>query len=156
MSYSLVGEMFMLSFGQRLADLRREKGFSQVQLAQMLNMGQSTIAMYERDKRSPDNKTLERLADFFNVSVDYLLCLTDTRERPGTKQPALPRAKQEALNKLMQVMDDPKVSELISRLPDLTLDEKESLVEYWDWALKVIEKQRQRKKNRINEKHGDP
>lgn len=135
----------MLSLGQRLADLRREKGFSQLQLARILNMGQSTIAMYERDKRSPDNKTLERLADFFDVSVDYLLCLTDIRERPGTKQQALPQAKQEALDKLVQVMHDPKVSELISRLPDLTQEEKESLVEYMDWALKVIEKQRGKK-----------
>lgn len=145
----------MLSFGQRLADLRRERDYSQVQLARMLNIGQSTIAMYERDRRSPDNKTLERLADFFKVSVDYLLCLTNTRERPGTNQPALPRAKQEALNKLMKVMEDPKLSEIITRLPDLTLEEKESLVEYWDWALKVIEKQRS-KKSPPKENNGAP
>ena len=53
-----------MTFGQRLTFLRREKGFSQAELACRLNVGQSTIAMYERDRRSPDYKMLERLASF--------------------------------------------------------------------------------------------
>lgn len=121
--------------------MRKERGLSQAELALTLNMGQSTIAMYERDRRSPDNKTLERLAGFFRVSVDYLLGLTDARERIGTGQPTpLPPAR------LIQVLEDPLFADLLSRLPDLTPEEKNSLVEYWDWALKVIEKERQRRK----------
>lgn len=133
-----------MSLGQRLTFLRKEKDLSQAELAQRLNMGQSTIAMYERDKRSPDNKTLERLAGFFNVSVDYLLGLTDTRERPKINQSIPPS--QAPSSKLMQVLEDPLFADLLSRLPDLTPEEKDSLVEYWNWSLKVIEKERQRRK----------
>ena len=134
------GEVLM-TLGQRLTFLRKERGLSQAELALTLNMGQSTIAMYERDRRSPDNKTLERLAGFFRVSVDYLLGLTDARERIGMDQPTpMPPAR------LIQVLEDPLFTDLLSRLPDLTPEEKNSLVEYWDWALKVIEKERQRRK----------
>lgn len=139
-----------MTLGQRLTFLRKEKGLSQAELAWRLNMGQSTIAMYERDRRSPDNKTLERLAGFFNVSVDYLLGLTDVRERIGIDQPVPPVPAPSA--RLMQVLEDPLFTDLLSRLPDLTPEEKDSLVEYWDWALKVIEKERQRRKNSSKQK----
>lgn len=68
-------------FGGRLAALRREKGLTQAELANLLNLGQSTIAMYEKNQRQPDPETLERLADFFRVSVDYLLGRTDFHAR---------------------------------------------------------------------------
>ncbi|MFA4884497.1 MAG: helix-turn-helix transcriptional regulator [Desulfotomaculaceae bacterium] len=137
----------MLSLGHRLTELRKEKGLSQIELAQRLNMGQSTIAMYERDKRCPDNKTLERLAGFFNVSVDYLLGLTNTRERLKLNQ-----SMQAMLSKFSTVLEDPLFVQLLSRIPDLTPVEKESLAEYWDWALKVIEKERARRDNPVIEK----
>ncbi|MBO8138365.1 MAG: helix-turn-helix domain-containing protein [Desulfotomaculum sp.] len=70
----------MASFGERLAQLRKEKGLSQSRLASLLKLGQSTIAMYERNKREPDTATINKLADFFGVSVDYLLGRSSTRE----------------------------------------------------------------------------
>ncbi len=136
-----------MTFGQRLTFLRREKGFSQAELAYRLNVGQSTIAMYERDKRSPDHKMLEQLASFFNVSVDYLLGLTKVRERVETYLPD--PAVTTTSPGLKQVLEDPSFMDLLSRLPDLTPEERSSLIEYWGWALKVIEKERQRRKNNL-------
>ncbi|GIP62868.1 hypothetical protein J32TS6_14230 [Virgibacillus pantothenticus] len=60
-------------FHNKLKALRHKSNKTQKELAQELNIGQSTIAMYENGKRKPDTKTLKKIADFFNVTVDYLL-----------------------------------------------------------------------------------
>ncbi len=58
---------------QRLKSLREDKGLSQYNLAKSLGYSRGQIANYEQGTRRPDPDTLQRLADFFNVSVDYLL-----------------------------------------------------------------------------------
>jgi len=66
-----------MSFGKRLKKLREDKEMTQRQLAEILGIGASTLAMYEIDKRSPDHNMLLKLANYFNVSTDYLLGRTD-------------------------------------------------------------------------------
>lgn len=61
----------------RLKELRNSKGISQLKLAMELTMNQNTISRYETMTREADYKTLIRLADYFNVSIDYLLERTD-------------------------------------------------------------------------------
>lgn len=56
-----------------LKQLRTEKKLTQRQLANLLNLSPSTIAMYETGQRKPDFETLQEIADFFDVSTDYLL-----------------------------------------------------------------------------------
>jgi transcriptional regulator with XRE-family HTH domain len=63
----------------RLKTLRNEKNLTQRELARLLNLSPSTIAMYETGQRFPDPETLKKIADFFNVSIDYLLGRTDIR-----------------------------------------------------------------------------
>lgn len=60
-------------FSERLRELRQNKGLSQSQLADALNISKSAISMYELGKREPDLETLEGIADFFNVDINYLL-----------------------------------------------------------------------------------
>lgn len=60
-------------FAQRLRELRRERGLTQIQLAQKLNVSNGTVGMWETGKREPDFETITRLATFFHVSTDYLL-----------------------------------------------------------------------------------
>lgn len=60
-------------FSERLRLLRRQRGITQVQFAQELNVANGTIAMWETGKREPDFATIIRLSKFFNVTVDYLL-----------------------------------------------------------------------------------
>lgn len=64
-------------FGERLASLRKRKGLSQYALAERLNFSRGQLANYEQGKREPDYNTLQKIADFFEVSVDYLLGRTD-------------------------------------------------------------------------------
>ncbi len=57
----------------RLKDIRKSKKISQLKLAMDLNMNQNTISRYETGEREPGINELVKIADYFNVSVDYLL-----------------------------------------------------------------------------------
>lgn len=61
----------------RLKLLRKQKGISQVKLAMDLSMNQNSISRYENETREADYATLIKFADYFNVSIDYLLERTD-------------------------------------------------------------------------------
>ena len=62
-----------MDFAQRLRELRLNKGLSQKELGERLGLHNSTISMYERGEREPDFDTLDLIADYFNVDVQYLL-----------------------------------------------------------------------------------
>ena len=66
---------------KRLRELRERKGISQLRLAMDLSLNQNTISRYETGEREADYKTLIALADYFRVSVDYLLERTDNPRR---------------------------------------------------------------------------
>lgn len=61
----------------RLKQLRKDKGISQLKLALDLNTNQNTISRYETGEREPGIHELIMIADYFNVSLDYLLERTD-------------------------------------------------------------------------------
>ena len=61
----------------RLKELRKKKGLTQLRLAMELNMAQNTLSRYETGEREADYKTLILFADYFGVSIDYLLERTD-------------------------------------------------------------------------------
>lgn len=60
-------------FSEMLKYLRMRENLSQAELAQKLQIAKSTISMYEVGKREPDFETLETIADFFNVDMNFLL-----------------------------------------------------------------------------------
>lgn len=62
----------MNEFGEVLKYLRNRKGLSQSELAKRLGMSKSTISMYEIGRRQPDLNTMEVIANFFNVDMNYL------------------------------------------------------------------------------------
>ena len=66
-----------MSFGMRLKKQRETMNLSQQELASRLNLSQSTIAYYELDKKQPPHATLNKIASFFDVSIDYLLGRTN-------------------------------------------------------------------------------
>ena len=61
----------------RLKEIRRKRGISQVKLAMELHTTQNTISRYETGDREPGIAELIKIADYFNVSVDYLLGRTE-------------------------------------------------------------------------------
>ena len=61
----------------RLKELRKKRGISQLRLATDLNTTQNTISRYETGEREPGITELIKIADYFNVSVDYLIGRTE-------------------------------------------------------------------------------
>ena len=61
----------------RLKELRKKKNISQLRLATELNTTQNTISRYETGEREPGIDELIKIADYFNVSVDYLIGRTE-------------------------------------------------------------------------------
>ena len=61
----------------RIKELRKKKGISQLRLATDLNTTQNTISRYETGEREPGINELIKIADYFNVSVDYLIGRTE-------------------------------------------------------------------------------
>lgn len=57
----------------KIAEMRKKAGLTQSKLSTAIGVSRSTLAMYETNKSEPDFKTISKLADFFGVSVDYLL-----------------------------------------------------------------------------------
>lgn len=68
-----LNESFKGVFPKRLVALRKEKKLTQYKLAEELGFSRGLIANYEQGTRQPDYDTLKILADFFNVSTDYLI-----------------------------------------------------------------------------------
>jgi len=75
-----------MDYGERLKILRMRKKLSQQDVADRLNINRSTYARYELGQTQPDFETLEKLADFFDVSTDYILGRTDFPNPPGNDE----------------------------------------------------------------------
>ena len=105
-------------FAQRLKELRNNYGLSQESLAKKLGLAQQTYGHWETGRTQPDQNTLIRLANFFNVTTDYLL---------GNDQPSV------------LIINEPEISledlELLRKLKKLPADKREIV----DAVIKVSE-----------------
>lgn len=117
-----------------LKQLRSKKEISQRDLAKTLNISPSTIAMYETGQREPDNKTLSQLADYFNVSIDYILGRTDdptpplNEDDPVSDLQSTPRDRIKTFQKKLGELSPQSLDFLefqINRLRELDLEEIE-------------------------------
>ena len=68
-----------MNYGERLKQLRKAKDLKQSDLAEILDLSSSAIGSYERCERQPSFELLRKYSDFFNVSIDYMLCLSDEK-----------------------------------------------------------------------------
>ena len=64
----------------RLRELRKKKGITQISLQMQTDIEQALLSKYENGERVPPTETLIRLADFYNVSIDYILLRSDNPE----------------------------------------------------------------------------
>ena len=68
-----------MEFKERLKALRKQKGITQSDLANILNYGYTAVSNYESGRNEPSIKDLKKIAEFFDVSLDYLLCVNDIK-----------------------------------------------------------------------------
>lgn len=70
-----------MKFCDRLKQLREEKGLTQKEFAHILNINRANIAGYESQGKEPNFDRLKEFAEFFDVSIDYLIGFSDVREK---------------------------------------------------------------------------
>ncbi|CAM5204256.1 MULTISPECIES: helix-turn-helix domain-containing protein [Bacillus subtilis group] len=102
-----------MAFSKRLTMLRKSKNLLQKEVADKIGVARTTYASYEQGKREPDIETINKIADFFDVSTDYLL-------RGIINQ------------KVDKIMNDPETL-IAARDGDITKEEARELLE---WLLK--------------------
>ncbi|MCC5468237.1 helix-turn-helix domain-containing protein [Pelosinus baikalensis] len=112
----------MSTLGQKIKQLRNSKGLTQKELAPLINTTRETLANWEVNRATPDIETIKSIADFFCVSVDYLL------DR-ATLTPQTTELSQEDLALL-------EVARQLKNLPDTDRKEIESYIQYKEHSKK--------------------
>ena len=111
----------MSSFSENLRYLRKRADMTQPELAQKLGISRSTISMYELGSREPNFETLEAIADFFNVDMNYLTGTEpEKNESAAFISDELSEAKRKLIQRILTLSDDQ--IDLLDRLADAVLD----------------------------------
>lgn len=103
----------MATLGSRMRALRLENGLTQGELSKVINVSTASISSYEKDNATPELQSIHKLADYFEVSADYLLGRSDIR---NPYQPKVLAAHSEADEFSQADLDDiERVLEMIRR-----------------------------------------
>jgi transcriptional regulator with XRE-family HTH domain len=117
----------MLNFsGKRIRSLREERGYSQEELAGLIDCDKAQVWRWEKEDRVPSTDLLARMADLFDVSTDYLLGLTDDRHfyrREADLQPA-----EKALLSAYRLHDWPRVLALLAQASSTAFEDTSTTV----------------------------
>lgn len=100
-----------MSFSTILHDLRLEKGFSQLDLAKILNITRGTVSQWEMKRIEPNMDTLKKLADIFDVSLDFLCGRVEEEQTINYYEPApIGKEERELLNYYKQLSKNNKLT----------------------------------------------
>ena len=118
--------------------LRTSSGLTQAEIAEKLGISRSTIGMYETGAREPDFETLEKIADFFNVDIDFLLGRTDkTTMLPETAGPYY--LNDETRKIAQEIFENPDLRSLFYVARDIEPEELRAHIDFME-KLKAREK----------------
>ncbi|MBA4536394.1 helix-turn-helix transcriptional regulator [Bacillus aquiflavi] len=106
--------------GERLKELRLERKLTQEQLGKGINVTKVSISGYENGNRTPDTETLQKIADYFNVSTDYLLGRSDNRSRVNSDE------------EFKNIINDPELERWFKELPKSDEDDLRKLKKMWE------------------------
>ncbi|QGG51567.1 helix-turn-helix domain-containing protein [Lysinibacillus pakistanensis] len=113
----------METLGKRIKYLRERNKISQIEFAKKIGVSNAVLSRYESGDRKPDYDTLQLIADFFEVSTDYLLGRTD--------KPALtPEEKEEA--DFQAFANTPELQEFYKELPVSNEEAVKRLRDIWE------------------------
>lgn len=127
----------MATFGTRLRGLRESKNWNQGDLADQLDISRSAVGMYERDEREPNFQLLDRIADLFGVTTDYLVC--------RSSKPTLTQS-QEREELSLQALKDIRDALRRGERGDIPEEEADRLADYLDFRIERIEKESEEQK----------
>ncbi|EQF23650.1 helix-turn-helix family protein [Clostridioides difficile CD160] len=127
------------TFGNRLKNLRSEKRITGEEFGKILNVTKVAVSNWESDRRFPDQDTLKNIADYFDVSIDYLLCRSNTRniinDGVNTTTTAFDIIENSDANK--------KVKELMKKIYSLNDDDRSAIEKIIDnaYIIKIKEEE---------------
>ena len=129
--------------GDRIATLRKINKLSQYELADRLGFSRGKLANYEQGSRQPDYETLQKLADFFDVTTDYLLGRTDN---PDLKRTAN-NNKYDSLDELNKLIKEFGIEDSgffdIDQWKNLSPEDIDEVKRHFEW---IAHKAKERKK----------
>lgn len=109
-----------MNFGLRMRKARERWGLSQIEAANKLGISSAVLSNYERNKREPDVKMLKKIAEIYDISVDYLLGITDEL-KPIDKE-----------DEFLEEINDPELFAWWEDLPKNKEEELKKLREMWN------------------------
>lgn len=123
----------MSDFAVRFRSLRIRDGLTQDELAKKLEISKSAISMYENGNREPDFETLELIADYFNVDMNYLLGCNVPMHTPVDTDPNNGQQEgyyidPEVAAKAQEIYEDPELRILLDAKRDLTKEDLDAVV----------------------------
>lgn len=77
----------MATLAQRIKQLRKENDLTQEEFGKRFGIVKSTVSLYESDKSTPDDEIKKKIAEYFNVSLDYLMGASDIRNPYKEEEP---------------------------------------------------------------------
>ncbi|WP_304459261.1 helix-turn-helix domain-containing protein [Alicyclobacillus sendaiensis] len=130
----------IVTLAKRLRILRRQKGLTQQALCNELGLNRSTYAKYETGENHPEVETLVRLADYFGVSVDYLLGRSSSPD--GRQDVDLPNEQLEFVRFIASHIDEAFFEEFDGSEEEMKEALMENLMFGWEQIKKYMERRR--------------
>jgi HTH-type transcriptional regulator, competence development regulator len=140
--------------GKRIAELRKELKLSQYALAEKLGFSRGKLSNYEQGTREPDYETLEEIANFFEVSTDYLLGRTDQRDGVINKTDKSKINEYNPLDEINKMVKEYGIEQMgffdIEKWKKLGPDEIDEIRRHFEWVVQkaqALEEEENNKKN---------
>jgi transcriptional regulator with XRE-family HTH domain len=118
----------MSTLAKRMRHIREVKGYSQTKVAQALGISNVQLSRYESSERKPDPDFIKNVADFYEVSTDYLLGIIDTYTHKNDTD-------------IDKTLNDPELGLWFKDIKDSTPERQEELRQFWEF-IKMKEKDR--------------
>lgn len=137
----------MSSLAKRIKQLREEKQLTQEQFGKIFGIVKSTVSLYESGKSTPDDELKKRIAEYFNVSLDYLMGVSDIRY-PYKKTPDNQIIKDnddeieltpDEIKLLKKIKSDPDLSVLFHDLKSAPKKKIKQLLKTWEFINEQFE-----------------
>lgn len=107
-----------MDYGERLKKLREKIGLTQKFVAEKIGIKNNTLSSYESAKRQPDFQTLKKLADLYEVSIDYIITGNESSNSP---------------DEMWKEFLDPKTQIFFKDLKDAPEEKIEELIRFWEF-----------------------
>lgn len=109
-------------FSKRLKHLRKSRKLTQAQMADMLGISRQGYAKYENNSAQPDLDTLVKLADFFNVTTDYLLGKSNDPQLTADQEEKILKEVKKIRSILSKIPDGPEKERIIKKVEEYAQD----------------------------------